>query len=41
MSMTKEVFSKLRPRFQIPDDIPIRKVVKGENGLHCGVKVAF
>ena len=40
VNMTKEVFSKLRPRFHILNDIPIRKAIKGEKGLHCGVKVA-
>ena len=30
VSMTKKVFSKLRPRFQILDDIPIRKAIRGE-----------
>ena len=29
--MSDEVFSRLRPRFQIPDDMPIRKD-------HCGEK---
>ena len=30
VSMTNEVFNRLRPRFQVPDDIPIRKANKGE-----------
>lgn len=30
MSMTNEVFSRLRPCFQIPNNIPIRKANKGE-----------
>lgn len=30
VSMTKVVFSRLRPCFQIPDNIPIRKAIKGE-----------
>ena len=40
ISIMNEVFSKLRPHFQILDDIPIRKAIKGEKGLYCGVKVA-
>ena len=28
--MTKDVFSRLRPRFQIPDDMPIMKGHRGE-----------
>ena len=28
--MTNEVFNKLRPCFQIPKDVPIRKADKGE-----------
>lgn len=30
MSTTNEVFNRLRPRFQIPKDVPIRKVDKRE-----------
>ena len=30
MRMTNEVFNRLRPRFQIPKDVPTRKVDKGE-----------
>ena len=28
--MVKYVFGRLRPRFQIPEDIPIRRTCKGE-----------
>ena len=30
VDMSDEVFNRLRPRFQIPDDVPIRKGDKGE-----------
>lgn len=30
VNMSDEVFSRLRPRFQIPDNMPIRKGHKGE-----------
>ena len=30
--MIKEIFSRLRPHFQIPDDVPIRK---GDIGKKC------
>ena len=30
MSTTNEVFNRLRPHFQIPKDVPIKKVDKGE-----------
>lgn len=40
VSMTNEVFNRLRPHFQIPKDVPIRKVDKGEKcymGESCEV----
>ena len=42
MSMTKDVYGRLKPRFQIPNNVPMRKGTKGEKCYTgCSHEVGF